>query len=196
MLLLLHSSDTKYKLINTRRGRVCGSRARAEGMDMRSLCKKKESCLFMNKLSPLGSKQHASRMRVAVSFVPPTHYRFIYRTTSQCRPVVTVAEPGGGKMRNVCNGRQLQYKNNRLQLEMLGCNCRIPGCNRSCSAAIVLRIADTPCRHPAQKGVCRYTEARAANPGKPDVLFTPLKCNVWLKLQVVVLRSRGCKRHV
>ena len=101
-----------------------------------STLRRKESCLFMNKLSPLGSKQHASRMRVAVSFVPPTHYRFIYRTTSQCRPVVTVAEPGGGKMRNVCNGRQLQYKNNRLQLEMLGCNCRIPGCNRSCSAAI------------------------------------------------------------
>ena len=28
------SSDTKYKLINTRRGRAYGSRARAEGMDM------------------------------------------------------------------------------------------------------------------------------------------------------------------
>ena len=30
----VNSSDTKYKLINTRRGRACGSRARAEGMDM------------------------------------------------------------------------------------------------------------------------------------------------------------------
>ena len=30
----VNSSDTKYKLINTRRGRAYGSRARAEGMDM------------------------------------------------------------------------------------------------------------------------------------------------------------------
>ena len=40
-----YSSDTKYKLINTRRGRAYGSRARAEGIDMRSVVSKKESCL-------------------------------------------------------------------------------------------------------------------------------------------------------
>ena len=41
-----YSSDTKYKLINTRRGRALyGSRARAEGIDMRSVVSKKESCL-------------------------------------------------------------------------------------------------------------------------------------------------------
>ena len=74
----------------------------------------------------------------------------------------------------------LQLQNTRLQSELLGCNC-----------GLRIRHAGSP-----PKGVCRYTEARAANPGKPDVLFTPLKCNLWLKLQVVVLRSRGCKRHV
>ena len=58
---LLIRATTKYKLINTRRGRAYGSRARAEGMDMRSLVKEKESCLFINQLSPLGSKQQASQ---------------------------------------------------------------------------------------------------------------------------------------
>eukprot|EP00964_Phaeocystis_antarctica_P069339 scaffold42111_cov58-Phaeocystis_antarctica.AAC.1 len=31
---------------------------------------------------------------------------------------------------------RLQYKSTRLQLEMLGCDCRISGCKLSCSAAI------------------------------------------------------------
>ena len=74
----------------------------------------------------------------------------------------------------------LQLQNTRLQLELLGCNC-----------GLRIRHAGIP-----PKEVCRYTEARAANPGEPDVLFTPLECNVWLKLQVLVMRSRGCKRYV
>ena len=61
---------------------------------MRSLVKEKESCLFINQLSPLGSKQQASQGCASLFlFVPPTHYRFLYRTTSQSVPVVTVAEP-------------------------------------------------------------------------------------------------------
>ena len=37
---------------------------------------------------------------------------------------------------------------------------------------------------------------RAAFRGGQNVLFTPLGCSECLKLQVVVLHSRGCKRHV
>ena len=44
-------------------------------------------------------------------------------------------------------------------------------------------IADTP-------------KERAAFQGGQNVLFTPLGCSECLKLQVVVLHSRGCKRHV
>ena len=44
-------------------------------------------------------------------------------------------------------------------------------------------IADTP-------------KDRAAFQVSQNVLFTPLGCSKCLKLQVVVLHSRGCKRHV
>lgn len=44
-------------------------------------------------------------------------------------------------------------------------------------------IADTP-------------KNRAAFQVGQNVLFTPLKCSECLQLQVVVLHSRGCKRHV
>ena len=106
----VNSSDTKYKLINTRRGRAYGSRARAEGMDM--ILKKGDGCLFIIKLSPLGSKQQASTMMcVAVSFLPPTHYLFIYRTTSRSRPVVP---RGGATLGRLLLGVRLEHGGDHL----------------------------------------------------------------------------------
>ena len=57
-----YSSDTKYKLINTRRGRAYGSRARAEGIDMRSVVSKKESCLK----SPFAQMYPVARVLIGV----------------------------------------------------------------------------------------------------------------------------------
>ena len=58
----VNSSDTKYKLINTRRGRAYGSRARAEGIDMRSVVSKKESCLK----SPFAQMYPVARVLIGV----------------------------------------------------------------------------------------------------------------------------------
>ena len=50
-------------------------------------------------------------MRVAVSFVPPTHYRFIYRTTSQSIPVVN---SGGATFGRLFLGLRLQHGGDHL----------------------------------------------------------------------------------
>ena len=50
-------------------------------------------------------------MCVAVSFVPPTHYLFIYRTTSRSRPVVP---RGGATLGRLLLGVRLEHGGDHL----------------------------------------------------------------------------------
>ena len=109
----------------------------------------------------------------------------------------------------------------RLQLQMLCCNCRCSaaiadarGCNCRYLAAIAdarlqlqnysVAIADSkytlqalrPGETAAPPSIADTPKDRAAFQVSQNVLFTPLGCSKCLKLQVVVLHSRGCKRHV